>query len=371
MSRSAFITSRDDSRSRSTVLHTARPRIIMPKDNLKSINDNDGDVTKRHEVTPRAARIEMPLQTLLGSGLMWMPVAAPVCAAQDGFAVFESTMRKYFPQALPTAVVSNKVRAALADRKFSRTNTLFGASISPDEINTKPKESLSVVLEEYLSKHSGIYCLGGIGGLPMQGVRGMAEFLSHSPRKGRVLILFGPNLGIADNGTIGMIERLGQKRLSECCEPGLNTFDALQARIKSEKESSTAYDELDSQMQFILENLQKYVDTPKAVQVSKSAIPAYITVKMFELGKDMITEQLEACLPDEARREIIMEVVILGGIIINRGQILGSIEPREDYFLPLVFESYNGEVDLEGNLEKSDLFGAVFGGTPASLDVRT
>ena len=437
-----------DGRSRPSALQVPATGKGISRGHLVFQRNETDSAWRGHEMTPRAARIETPLRALFGSSLLLMP-STPAYAIQDAFA-FESTMRKYFPKALPTSAISTKIRSALAARKFTRYNTLYGTSISPDEINSKPKESLSVVLEEYLSKYSGIYAMGGLGGLPLQGVRGMEEFLSHCPRRGKVFILFGPNIGISDNGIVGKIERLGQTRLSECCDPGLNTFQTIQAHIRLEKEREAAeaaaareaairaaeeaaaaerarleaeaaaeeaaklaakrkmpsrfgkreqeaplskvevvtkveidpkpenkapppketprhYNALDNQMEFVLTNLRKYVDTTEAARVSKPAMPAFVTLQMFKLGQSMIMEQLEACLSDQARKEDIQEVVLLGGIIVNRGQMLGSIEPREDYFQPLVFESYNGEEDAEGNLEGIDLFEATFGDLPSFL----
>lgn len=328
---------------------------------------------RMHVMTARTARIEKPLAALFGSSSLLM-TPSQATAAQGSFQVFEKTMKKYFPTALPTAVISTKVRSVLSSRKFSRTNTLFGTCISPDEINSKPDESLSPVLEDYLSKHKGTYALGGIGGLPLQGVRGMKEYLSHCPRGGKVFVLFGPNIGISDNGTLGYIERLGQRGLSECCEPGIKTFDTIQAQIQGQTSSGASSKEydyaLDGQMEFIMNNLQKYVDTPKATQVSKSAIPVFMTLQMFKLGQSMIMDQLEACLEDQAKREGIQEIVLLGGIIVNRGQVLGSIEPREDYFQPLLFRSYNGEADITEKLEEpTDLYEEAFGNLPSFSEV--
>jgi hypothetical protein len=159
-------------------------------------------------------------------------------------------------------VVAAKVRSCLASQNFSRSNTLFGTSSSPDEINTK-EESLCKVQEGYLSKDRGVYTLGEIGGWPLSGIESMKDFLSHSPRKGRVFLLFGPNIGINDDGALRKIERLGHSWLSECCEPGLNAY-YIQSQIKLEKEGKASegtlqYNELDSQMQFVMTTLKNYI----------------------------------------------------------------------------------------------------------------
>jgi hypothetical protein len=183
-------------------------------------------------------------------------------------------------------VVAAKVRSCLASQNFSRSNTLFGTSSSPDEINTK-EESLCKVQEGYLSKDRGVYTLGEIGGWPLSGIESMKDFLSHSPRKGRVFLLFGPNIGINDDGALRKIERLGHSWLSECCEPGLNAY-YIQSQIKLEKEGKASegtlqYNELDSQMQFVMTTMKNYIDTPEASRIQTSAVPAFMTLLMYQI----------------------------------------------------------------------------------------
>jgi hypothetical protein len=393
ISEGAFVTSHvDGGRSSLKAFDASKPKGADWRENKFRCYELDEEtasrVTKTMTMTPRAARIEIPIQTILASGL----IVSPASAATGG-KNFKSTMLNFFPKALSTSYVSTKVRAVLAARGFTRYNTLFGVSISPDEINSKPKESLGTVLGDYLSQSLGVYTMGGLGGLPLMGVRGMEDFLSHCPLKGKAFILFGPNVGISDGGTIGKIERLGQAKLSECCEPSLSSISQIQEAAKEAvaareavqtaepeaakaalvakseapnmKTSTNRYIVLDNQQEFILENLRKYFETPEGLIVPKSDLPAFATIRMFKLGQDMIMEQLEACLRTKAKKENIDEIVLLGGIIISRGQFLGSIEPREDYFQPLVFESYDGELDEDGKLEGLDLFAANFGDLPA------
>jgi hypothetical protein len=83
----------------------------------------------------------------------------------------------------------------------------------------------------------------------------------------------------------------------------------------------------------------------------------------------MILEQLQSCLLENASREGIREVILLGGVIISRGQIMGSIEPREDFFQPMLFQSFNGDEDIFGILQVGeDIFGSTFGEVPPALN---
>ena len=113
--------------------------------------------------------------------------------------------------------------------------------------------------------------------------------------------------------------------LFECCEPGLRAYYTIQSQIKLEKEGKAGkgtlqYNELDSQMQFVMTTLQNYIDTPEASQIPTAAVPAFMTLLMYQLGQTMILEQLQSCLLEMASREGIREVILLGGVTISRGQ---------------------------------------------------
>jgi hypothetical protein len=81
--------------------------------------------------------------------------------------------------------------------------------------------------------------------------------------------------------------------LFECCEPGLNTYYTIQPQIKFEKEGKADKgalqdNEFDSPMQFVMATLQTYIDTPRASQIPTAAVPAFMTLLMYHLGKTMI-----------------------------------------------------------------------------------
>jgi hypothetical protein len=164
----------------------------------------------------------------------------------------------------------------------------------------------------------------------------MKAFLSHCPTNGKVFIMYGPHVGITEEGIVGKVERVGKKIPSLDCD---TTLKALEIAQSPPEKSSKPYS-LDKREEYIVANLRNALNSGEGAKLSEDALPAFATYAMFDLAKEQILKQLQACLKDDAMGHI-DEIVLLGGITVNRGQRLGSIEPREDYFEPLVFDSYS------------------------------
>jgi hypothetical protein len=351
-------------------------------------------VTSGVGLSPRAARIEIPLRALFASAVFAGPTLAeeaPAIAEASDKApetktseptenpevrpteeelkseeqeppdepkpdpvpkTFEEALEKFFPKALPTSVVATKVQTSLSKRKFTRTNTLFGTSVCPDEINNKPTKSLPAALQAALTDLNGVFHLGGLAGLPFMGNSGMKAFLSHCPTNGKVFIMYGPHVGITDDGTVGRVERVGLTTPSLDCDTTLKALSIAQSAVESEPRDNVT----DRREEYIVTNFRNALNSEQTVKLSKDALPAFATYLMFQLVKEQIVKQLQTCLEDDfMERNNIDEIVLLGGITVNRGQLLGSIELREDYFEPLVFESLT---------ESQNLYLPAFGAEP-------
>lgn len=304
---------------------------------------------------------------------------APVPAEPPKLQKFKEAVEKYFPEALPTSDVAKKVQAALSQRKFTRVNTLFGTSVCPDEINNKPTTSLPGALQNAMTDFSGVFHLGGLAGLPYMGLNGMKAFLSHCPTNGKVFIVYGPHVGVTDEGVVGRVERLGKASPSLACDTTLNALTEAVARRRGKiareeltpaERKQSKLSAADRRQEYIVASLRKSLDLPEAAKLSREDAPAFATYQMFDLVKEQIMRQLQACLKNDAVGSNVAtdgnidEIVLLGGITINRGQLSGSIEPREDYFEPLVFDSYSNLGNFGDLTEAKDLFKPVFGTKP-------
>lgn len=108
-------------------------------------------------MSPREARIETPLKTIMASSLIG--AISPSAASAYGKS-FETSLNQYFPLSLPTSLMIQKVVTTLGKRNFNRSNTLFGSSVCPDEINSKPSKSLAAQFQASLTDQNGVFTLG-------------------------------------------------------------------------------------------------------------------------------------------------------------------------------------------------------------------
>jgi hypothetical protein len=230
--------------------------------------------------------------------------------------------------------------------------------------------------------------------------------------------MFGPHVGISDDGLVGKVERLGKEKLSGSCGAALGALGAIKAEREAKAKEEAAAKEaavlvppppspapspsnqlyiggkyvtlpkpvmtraappvppplppsppplptkkqsvMDNQEDYIIRKLRPRLTTPVALSVSAAAMPAFVTNQMYDLVKELLTEELKEFWSKDTAWDSINEIVLLGGIVINRGQFAGSIESREDYFQPLVFESYT-KPSGGGQPKPSDMFAETFG----------
>jgi hypothetical protein len=85
---------------------------------------------------------------------------------------------------------------------------LFATSVCSDDVN------VSTDFRRVLSRP---FTMGGLGGLPYSGFTGMVAFSHHIPDGGDAFIFYGPHIGITDEGELGRMRRIGQKRLTNSC----------------------------------------------------------------------------------------------------------------------------------------------------------
>merc|ERR1719188_2480617 len=122
--------------------------------------------------------------------LQWSPPKGSPC--------YESLYTN-FPGAIPDQAMHDRIVAMLAEHGFNPTNTLFGTSICPDEINNEPGD-----IADIMKNHWGaVFPLGGISGAPFVGKTGFGAFSSHVPAHGNVFMFFGPHTAVSESGEVG------------------------------------------------------------------------------------------------------------------------------------------------------------------------
>ena len=318
-------------------------------------NNNDDDTII--DTATRQARITAPLSAALasllpitGSNNFISPSLANAAPSADAF---EGSLRANFPGALSDSAVALRVAAALRDRGYTPTNTLVGSSLCSDEINDTA-ESLVGDFQNKLGVE-GVFNLGGLGGLPFVGISGMGAFTSHCPVDGKIFILFGPHVGIANDGTVGKIERVGKSSVSGACGAGIGAYKAIMA-TDTTKEAKEMLGTKDFQEEYIIAQLSNRLDALKGQDPSNETI-TYVTNKMYDLVWEMLRSEINAFTTKPDFWGSVSEVTLLGGIVVNRGHGEG-VPGGEDFYQPLMLKSLTKDGE-------TDMYGEVFGDFPA------
>lgn len=323
----------------------------------------DVDFHDNSVMTAREARITAPLSSLIaastvsGAGLFSQPGAAnAAAAAKDAKAIltnpdFDTSVRTFFPGSVPNSLVNSRVAKTLSDRGYLPYNTILGASVCSDEIDSTANSLVANLQRSLTLKNDGgVFNLGGLGGVPFVGKSGFGAFLSHVPIEGRVVIVYGPHIGISNEGVVGKVERVGQGGPSGACGAGIGAYKAIKAggrgpNDKFDYQEEFIIDELTPKLQLLLEQ-QKSSGAVNSFVNSNTALTA-VTCNMFDIVNDVLEEQISAAWNAPGFWDKVTEVTLLGGIVVNRGHG-GNLAGGDDYFQPLQFKAVNkdGEVDM-------------------------
>ena len=224
-----------------------------------------------------------------------------------------ATLRRCFPGALPSSTLHEAVSEILEAEGLTPENTLYGQSLCSDEINNEAGGTGNLMMEHW-GVNNEHFPLGGIGGAPYVGKTGFGAFSGHVPDGGNVIMLFGPHIGISDEGVLGKFLRHGQHKCSTACGAVVGAYKACEAgkgresdpndmqQVWLEKHIGSSMERINSAeepmeelMRATFEHIEQEVDT--------------IVHTKFSAGK----------------------LVLIGGIQLNIGK------PFADHFLPLSF----------------------------------
>jgi len=226
-----------------------------------------------------------------------------------------TALHQHFPGAMPGVALHCRTAAILGAEKYGFTgdNTLFGVSICPDEINQQIGE-----LADLMKNHWGeVFPLGGISGAPFVGTTGFSAFSHHVPDDGNIVILFGPHVGITEEGDIGQYLREGQSHSSSACGAVIGAYNACCAGCGAASEVN----DTDMQMDWIKAQLQPHIENVKG----QSNPMAALAFQAYE----MVRNKLEKIVDTKFGNG---KLVLIGGIQIN------TPLPYQDHFLPMMYE---------------------------------
>lgn len=218
-----------------------------------------------------------------------------------------TTIPKHFPSAIRITDLETRIITDLVERKLDLKSTIWATSFCSDEVNNMFSPFYD------LFAGPGPFNLGGISGLPFAGVTGMKAFLSHAPSHGAVLVLYGPHIGISENGELGKVNRQNQFASSSCCGSLIAALDSINKNLEM-----PADDPLDYQQARVVQHLHHHKD--------EIISDEYPLKKVTDFAYEAINTKLYRIL-DEVKPSLDdIKLYLIGGIVINTDWMM------EDFF---------------------------------------
>lgn len=209
-----------------------------------------------------------------------------------------------YPNAKPFSQVASQVHDLLKEKGVELDQSVVAASICSDEVNNSYLKSIGA---------GGDFFLGGLAGLPHTGLTGMTAFSHHIGDNGASILVYGPHIGVDNDGTVGNVLRQGQAKSSNCC-------GALKLGL-SRLNSGTSLDtpQAEDVQQYYVEKV--LVDNKDKLPEGADQLKKATDVTYVSIDKDIRK------IADTVKKEFHGKgIVFLGGILINTDT--GS----EDYF---------------------------------------
>lgn len=133
-----------------------------------------------------------------------------------------NTIQQHYPNAVDSQEFVSRIYNVLSqDYNLSPSDIMLAHSVCCDDV-------INIQYPEAGRQMLGPFNLGGLNGYPFAGATGMGAFSKHVPDTGAALVLYGPHIGISDDGTVGKILRVGQHELSTCCGAAVAALGKLE-----------------------------------------------------------------------------------------------------------------------------------------------
>jgi len=203
-------------------------------------------------------------------------------------------------------------------------SSLVVTSLCVDEISRQLEN-------DFVKIYKDNFRIGGLAGFPFGGVRAFVNMAGNIPDGGSCLLVFGPHVGVDNDGTVGTVPRRGRKDGGFCCDSAVAAatyvIDVL-ARKKEKAAPSTNL--IDAQQGLVTSML-----LPHAARLDKAPDKMVeLPYALYDVQKSLIDSIVKAGCGSVTGDG---KIAILGGIQIN------TPPGESDYYLPLSFELFNNK----------------------------
>lgn len=230
-----------------------------------------------------------------------------------------AAVRRIFPHAVDAKLFTARVAEVISADGIKSNKVLLGFSTCPDEINR-------VVTAFHAHYGAKQFPLGGLTGIPFTGETGFRAYAHHvAVHGGALLVLYGPHIGISDDGAPGKVIREGQEDESTTCGAAMAFLEKIQSAAKKSRQYSPSARPLDMQ-QAAFEMLM----LPFSERIVSAEEPA---VELTNLNYEVINMQIHQIL-ESVIQGIHSPIYLAGGIMIN------TSPGNTQYFEPRHFQKF-------------------------------
>lgn len=230
-----------------------------------------------------------------------------------------------YPRAITILDLVDRVCRSLAGYGFGK-NSLLATSLCSDEVTRPLEQAFGSVFGHHFS-------IGGLGGVAFGGVTSFGAMAQHIADNGSCLIVYGPHVGVDEDGKVGTISLHGKQNGGACCGSAVAAMMYCHSVASGGPKKDAPTDPIDAQQTFLCNML-----LPQAQRLDKADEPMVdLPLALFDCqDKHMQKIVARGCghVPRSGK------IALLGGVHIN------TPASATDYFLPLRFEVLNnrGEV---------------------------
>jgi len=238
---------------------------------------------------------------------------------------FDDIVQSKFPGAIDNNKLEETVVGVLAKKGFNAGNTLLATSLCCDELARRLED-------DFVKVYGNNFNLGGLSGFPFAGNTGFGAMAAHIPDDGYCLTIYGPHVGISEDGTVGKVERDGIALVDTCCGSAVAALGYLKGITEGGATVTT--------------NIQSFTDFQQGA-VRELILPH--GKRLMDASDQMV--ELPYALYDS--QDLLMRSIVNGGAAGTKGgiAILGGIQINTgpntpDYFHPLRFDLMNSKGEI-------------------------
>jgi len=221
-------------------------------------------------------------------------------------ASIEQQVRSHYPHALSETAFRDRVFQFLDKEHCGNVSrVLLAIAQCADDVNAVHDADVTLVKRHFRGNLLGPFEMGGLAGIPYAGLTGISTIAHHIPDGGSALIVYGPHIGITDQGDLGKLLRPGQHLESAAC----GSLTLAVRHLGSSPDYQPRDDEDDAEQMLLERRLLPYRD-----EILAAAHPLKAATNVaYTLIHELIHRYLRA-RKDEFRCE---SLVLAGGVAIN------------------------------------------------------